>query len=208
MLSKIVIASSAVAALTLAITGCSSGAGSVHPTSAQTASAATSSSAAADTAASTDTAVSTSTTPSTIATTTSAAAPNAAVANVDVCSLMTAAQATALNKVTYGASTAASPASYYKTCTYKNMGSTDPIDIQALTVSVISFPGCWSELQKADGPGKPVSGVGKAAFGTEIGMDIEAGARCVEISGLTHAEFLGNYRPDVAMAKIILAKLH
>jgi hypothetical protein len=127
---------------------------------------------------------------------------------VSVCSLLTAGQATELNKVTYSSATPGHPTNGYDTCTYKNVGSADPIDIQDLTVSVLSIPGCWTGLQSADGPGKPVSGVGDAAFGAEIGIDIKDGSRCVSIQGLTHAEFLANYAPDVAMAKIILAKLH
>jgi hypothetical protein len=51
-------------------------------------------------------------------------------------------------------------------------------------------------------------GVGDAAFGAQIGIDVKAGSRCVFIRGLTHAELLANYAPDVAMAQIILAKLN
>jgi hypothetical protein len=126
---------------------------------------------------------------------------------VNVCSLLSAAQATRLNKVTYSSATPGHATTGYDTCTYKNTGSADPIDIQNLTVSVLSVGGCWSALQSADGPGKAVSGVGDAAFGAEIGMDVKVGSRCVTIQGLTHAELEGNYAPDVAMAKIILAKL-
>jgi hypothetical protein len=135
-------------------------------------------------------------------------AQNTSATGVDVCSLLTAAQASSLNNVTYSSATPGSPASYYKTCTYKNTGSSDPVDIQDLTVTVLTAAGCWSALQQADGPGKPVSGVGDSAFGTGIGLDVKTGSTCLTVSGLTHAELLDNYAPDVAMAKIILTKLN
>lgn len=50
--------------------------------------------------------------------------------------------------------------------------------------------------------------MGDDAFGYEIGIDVKVGNRCVDISGLTSAEFKDNYAPDVAMAKIIIAALH
>lgn len=137
----------------------------------------------------------------------SASTPAGSSDIVDVCSLLTAAQATTLNKVTYSSTTPASPAGGMGTCTYKNTGSADPIDIQDLTVTVVSMPACWSELKSADGPGTAISGVGDAAFGAQIGIDFEVGSRCVTIRGLTHAEIQGNYAPDIAMAKIIIAKL-
>jgi hypothetical protein len=129
--------------------------------------------------------------------------------SVNVCSLMTSAQASSINHVTYGAATPKSPTSGYDTCTYKNTGKHDsPVDIQDLTVTVIGISGCWSGLQQADGPGKSISGLGDAAFGAQIGVDIKAGDRCVEISGLTSDELFGHYDRDVAMAKIVLSHLH
>lgn len=135
-------------------------------------------------------------------------AQNAGSGNLDVCSLLTAKQATTLNKVTYSSATPGHPTNGYDTCTYKNVGSVDPIDIQDLTVTVLSIAGCWTALQSADGPGKAISGVGDAAFGAEIGMDVKHGSRCVTIQGLTDAELRGNYAPDTAMVQIILAKLN
>jgi hypothetical protein len=140
--------------------------------------------------------------------TTSAAAQTTGSGSSSVCSLLTAGQATKLNKVTYSTATPGHATNGYDTCTYKNVGSADPIDIQNLTVSVLSIPGCWSALQSADGPGKALSGVGDAAFGAEIGIDVKTGSRCVTIRGLTSAELQANYAPDIAMAKIILAKLN
>jgi hypothetical protein len=137
-----------------------------------------------------------------------ATAPTSGSGGMSVCSLLTAGQATALNKVTYSSATPAHPTNGYDTCTYKNTGSANPVDIQNLTVTVLSISGCWTALQSADGPGKPVSGLGDAAFGASIGIDVKAGSRCITIQGLTEAELQSNYAPDIAMAKIILAKLN
>jgi hypothetical protein len=129
--------------------------------------------------------------------------------STDVCSLLTSAQASAANSVTYSTATPKSIAAGYDTCTYHNTGKhASPVDIQDLTVTVISIPNCWPSLQQADGPGKPVAGVGDAAFGAQIALDVKAGSRCLTVSGLTFAELKGNYAPDVAMAKIIIGNLH
>ena len=63
---------------------------------------------------------------------------------IDVCSLMTSAQASAINGVTYGAATPQHFENGLDTCDYKNNGSPDPIDIQDLTTQVISLPGCYT----------------------------------------------------------------
>jgi hypothetical protein len=126
---------------------------------------------------------------------------------VDVCGLMTAAQASSINGVTYGATTPKHVQNGFDTCTYKNNGSVDPVDIQDLTIQVISQQGCYSSFQSADGPGTKVPGVGDDAFGYQIGIIVKLGSRCLDVSGLTDAEIQSNYGPDVAMAKIIISKL-
>ena len=118
-----------------------------------------------------------------------------------MCSLLTAAQASSINQVTYGAGTPQQIAANYDDCTYPNKGSADPVDIQALSVDVLSYTGSWAGPQSADGPGTPVSGVGDAAFGDSIGLDVHAGSRCIVIKGLTHAELNGDYSHDVALAE-------
>ncbi|HEY0871727.1 MAG TPA: hypothetical protein VGD55_15110 [Acidothermaceae bacterium] len=134
--------------------------------------------------------------------------PAAGGATIDACSLLTSAQASAINSVTYGAATSGHLVAGIDTCTYANTGKhANELDIQDLEVEVISLPGCYSELQEAQGPGTKVPGVGDDAFGYEIGIDVKLGNRCVQISGLTDAEFRDNYAPDVAMAKIIISKL-
>jgi hypothetical protein len=126
---------------------------------------------------------------------------------VDVCGLMTAAQASSINGVTYGATTPQHVQNGIDTCTYKNNGSKDPVDIQDLTIQVNSESGCYSSFQSADGPGTKVPGVGDDAFGYQIGIIVKLGSRCLDVSGLTDAEIQSNYTPDVAMAKIIISKL-
>jgi hypothetical protein len=128
---------------------------------------------------------------------------------VDVCSLLSSAQASSINKVTYGATKPLHIQSGYDQCTYTNTGKhASPVDIQNLTVQVISVPDCYGHLKSAEGPGKPVAGVGDAAFGYGIGIIVQAGDRCVEVQGLTGAELQGNYASDAAMAKIIISGLH
>ena len=156
----------------------------------------------------------TATGPSAAATPASASAgggdPAAAAAGgaTKVCSLMSSAQASAINDVTYGAATPQHVEAGYDTCTYANTGQhADPVDIQRLTVSVIALSGCYAQLQQADGPGTAVAGIGDAAFGYSIGLIVNDGGRCIDISGLTHAELQNDYAHDVAMAKIIMTAL-
>jgi hypothetical protein len=107
-----------------------------------------------------------------------------------------------------GAATSKHVSDNYDTCTYKNTGThASPVDIQDLTVTVISGSGCYSDFEQADGPGVKVSGVGDQAFGYQIGIIVKAGNRCLDVSGLTFAELQNHYGPDTAMAKIIIAKL-
>jgi hypothetical protein len=204
MRRSVTLAASALAALALATTaGCSSttkGSASTEPITTTTAAGAGAGSAA-GAGASTGAATSKTSAPA------SAAAQSGGSGGVAACSLLTAAQATSLNNVTYTAASPGHPANGYDTCTYKNGGSPNPVDIQDLNVAVLSIPGCWSALQSSDGPGKALSGVGDAAFGASIGIDIKVGSRCITIQGLTEAELQGNYAPDIAMGKIIVAKL-
>ena len=146
--------------------------------------------------------------PSAAAAPASTSAGGAARGAVNVCSLMSSAQASAINQVTYGAATPQHVEAGYDTCTYANTGThADPVDIQRLTVTVISLSGCYAELQQADGPGTPVAGIGNAAFGYQIGIIVNDGSRCIDVSGLTHAELQNDYTHDVAMAKIIMTAL-
>jgi hypothetical protein len=130
-------------------------------------------------------------------------------ATLDVCSLLSASQASAINGVTYGATTQQHPEAGFDMCNYANTGKhANPVDIQQLTVQVITIADCYSELKQTEGPGVNVTGVGDAAFGYQIGIEVKDGSRCVGVSGLTDAELQNHYAPDVAMAKIIIAALH
>jgi hypothetical protein len=126
----------------------------------------------------------------------------------NVCSLMSSAQASAINHVTYGATKLQHVEAGYDICTYANTGKhADPVDIQQLTVTVTTLSGCYGQMQQADGPGTAVAGVGDKAFGYQIGIVVDDGGRCVDVSGLTHAELQNDYTHDVAMAKIIITAL-
>src|SRR5450432_992122 len=108
-----------------------------------------------------------STAASTPATAASAPAPAAGGATIDVCSLMTSAQASAINGVTCGAATPGHLEAGIDTCTYTNTGKhADELDIQDLEIQVISLAGCYSQLQEAEGPGVKVPGVGDDALET------------------------------------------
>ena len=136
------------------------------------------------------------------------AASAAAGGALNVCSLMSSAQASAINDVTYGAATSQHVEAGFDTCTYANTGQhADPVDIQRLTVSVIALSGCYEQLRQTEGPGTAVAGIGDAAFGHQIGLVVNDGGRCIDISGLTHAELQNDYAHDVAMAKIIITAL-
>ena len=145
------------------------------------------------------------------ATSSGGAAPAASAAAggaLNVCSLMSSAQASAINDVTYGAATSQHVEAGFDTCAYANTGQhADPVDIQRLTVSVIALTGCYEQLRQTEGPGTTVAGIGDAAFGHQIGLVVKDGGRCIDITGLTHAELQNDYAHDVAMAKIIITAL-
>ena len=64
----------------------------------------------------------------------------------------------------------------------------------------------WLMAATARGP-KMTTGIGDAAFGYHIGLVVNDGGRCIDISGLTFAELQDDYTHDVAMAKIIITAL-
>jgi hypothetical protein len=187
-------------AATAALTACHSGSSSALSSPADTASAA------GTTSPGTTSAGTTSQPPASAASATSAA--GAAGSGVNVCSLLTSAQASAINKVTYGAATPKQVEQGWNQCSYANKGSVDPVDIQPLNVDVISIAGCYDQLKSTVGSGTPVNGLGDAAFGYEIGLLVRTGSTCIQIEGLTHAELDGDHSGDEAIAKIVLAGLH
>jgi hypothetical protein len=183
------------AAAAAVVTGCQSSSSSAPPAPTATTPAAGTASAAGSTSAAAAASVAKS-------------AAAGAGAGVNVCSLLTSAQASAINKVTYGAATPKQVESGWNQCSYANKGSVDPVDIQSLDVDVISIAGCYDQLKSTVGSGTPVSGVGDAAFGYGIGLLVRTGSTCVQVQGLTHAELDGDHSGDVAIAKIVLAGLH
>jgi hypothetical protein len=138
------------------------------------------------------------------------AASNNSSSSTDVCGLLSSAQASSINHVTYGAATPKHVTNGWDQCNYKNTGkSDDPINIQDLEVDVLTMPNCLSLLKQSltATAGPPVSGIGDAAFGYSIGLAVESGSRCIQIQGLTHDELQKDYSRDIAMAKIVLGKL-
>ena len=137
-----------------------------------------------------------------------ASSGGAAVSGINVCSLLTPAQASAINKVTYGAGTPKQLEAGWEQCRYPNKGSADPVDIQALEIDVIAIAGCFDQLKATVEPATAISGLGDAAIGYSIGLLVRTGSTCVQIQGLTHAELSGDHSRDEAIAKIVLAGLH
>lgn len=137
--------------------------------------------------------------------TTNRAAP---VAGIDVCSLLSPAQASAINKVSYGPGALKQVAAGWEQCRYPNKGSADPVDIQALAVDVIAIAGCFDQLKATLPSTTPIAGLGDAAVGYPIGLLVRTGSTCVQIEGLTDAELRGDHSRDEAIAKIVLAGLH
>ena len=137
--------------------------------------------------------------------TTNRAAP---VAGIDVCALLSPAQASSINKVSYGPGTPKQVAAGWEQCEYPNKGSADPVDIQPLHVDVIAIAGCWDQFKASDTPATAISGLGDEAIGFPIGLLVRTGSTCVQIQGLTDAELKGDHSRDEAIAKIVLAGLH
>jgi hypothetical protein len=122
----------------------------------------------------------------------------APVAGINVCSLLSPAQASAINKVSYGPGALKQVTAGWEQCRYPNKGGVDPVDIQALAVDVIAIADCWDELKTSDGPGTAITGVGDEAIGFQIGLLVRTGSTCVQIEGLTHAELNGDHSRDEA----------
>ncbi|HTR95651.1 MAG TPA: hypothetical protein VMI73_28285 [Trebonia sp.] len=144
------------------------------------------------------------------ASTASAAAASGAgaVAGINVCALVSPAQASAINKVSYGAGTPKQVTAGWEQCQYPNKGGADPVDIQPLSIDVIAIAGCFDQLKATVGPTTAISGLGDAAIGYAIGLLVRTGSTCVQVQGLTHAELNGDHSRDEAIAKIVLAGLH
>ncbi len=129
---------------------------------------------------------------------------------VDVCSLLTAAQASSQNEVTYGATTPRHVMDGWDECSYQNTAHQDGADIYPLQVAVLSVADCFTQLKSTlgGGSGTSVSGVGDQALGYSIGLLVQSGSNCIEVQGMTHAELSGDYSHDIAMAKIVISALH
>lgn len=111
---------------------------------------------------------------------------------IDVCALLSAAEASAPGGIWYGSATPKHVANGWDQCLYANTGHADPVDIQELKVSVVSIPNCFENLKSvredANGDTTAVPGIGERAFGYRIGLVVQTGSRCVEVQGMTHAD--------------------
>lgn len=132
-------------------------------------------------------------------TTTSAA--TAASASVDVCSLLTPAQASAIVGYTY---TTATPSTGQ--CSYAT--TTAPIPM-----FIIVSTGSWSQESatlQADGSGGPlvpIAGVGDKAAGADVEIGVQSGKWIIDIHGGDPDGTGAAFPKSVALAKAIIAKL-
>lgn len=142
-----------------------------------------------------------------------AAASSGGTQATDVCALLSSAEASAINGVTYGATAGKHLEQGWDQCIYQNTGQHDnPVDIQNLEIEVLTRSDCWTLLGESLGGGpsaqKPVAGVGDAAFNWGDGLAVRAGTRCLNIQSMTYADLTGDSSHDIALANIVLGRLH
>lgn len=136
----------------------------------------------------------------------SASAPaTASGATPDLCTVVTASQATGLVHVGYDTTQTENNGDYHA-CRYHNTGA-DQGNISDLVVTLTSSPGCWAAASSSDGPGTSVPGVGDAAFGYSLGLHVEHGSSCLDVEGQTLAESDGDWGADTAIARLLLQGL-
>ena len=126
-------------------------------------------------------------------------------ADIDVCSLLSVAQATTLvAKYPYSASTPATIATGQDTCTYTNTGPLpDMVVIVYQPGSGVSF----SVLTDASGATTSVSGVGDKAASGDIELDVQAGNRLIAVQAAGGIGYDGSFAGATAVAKAIIAAL-
>jgi hypothetical protein len=134
--------------------------------------------------------------------------PAAAAGDVDVCKLLSAAQATQISGVTYSAAT-----SSHGMCNY----TTTDAPVGMFIIIFTGFQGAgdtaWkSELQTlqedAGDPPMTISGVGDRAAAAGLELGAQTGARIVDIHG-GDPNGTGNAFPkSIALAKAVIAALH
>jgi hypothetical protein len=142
------------------------------------------------------------------ASTATSAAGNGASSGINVCSLLTAAQASSITGVAY---TAVTPSSSLggDSCLYG--GSTGvPMDV-TVTPNAGSSAAWTDELStlQLDGePAVPISGVGDRAATSTGSLGTQAGAWIIQVDAGDSTSTGGGFTKSIAVAKAIIAALH
>ncbi|HEX4830095.1 MAG TPA: hypothetical protein VH478_03265 [Trebonia sp.] len=127
-------------------------------------------------------------------------------AEIDACTLLATARASALAGKDYASAAAATIAPGQDQCTYHAADdSSDLVIIVYQPASGVGWPMMTSVLSGA-GAVKPVSGLGDKAMVGQIELDVQAGQRLVAIQG-AGGLLEGDYSKAVAIARIVIASL-
>ena len=139
--------------------------------------------------------------------TTGAAGSTASTAGAEInaCSLLSAAQASSLGGNQYTAATPSTIATGQDQCDYANAGGSDLTVIVYQPSSGVSFA-MVNSVQQGAGTVTPVSGVGDQAIAGAIELDVKTGDRLIAIEG-AGGTLTGDYSHAVAVAKAIIAAL-
>ena len=184
-------ASASLVAIAFAIAGCGGSAATTAPAAASSAQAAAS------------------TNPQPTAAGTAAASASTssggAGAEINACSLLSAAQASSLGGNQYTAATPSTIAPGQDQCDYASADGTDLTVIVYQPSSGVTFEMVTS-VQKGVGTVTNVSGVGDKAIVGSIELDVQTGDRLIAVEG-AGGTLTGGYSGAVAIAKAIIAAL-
>jgi hypothetical protein len=127
-------------------------------------------------------------------------------AEINACSLLSAAQASSLAGKQYTAATPSTLATGYDQCDYANT-SFDLTVIVYQPSSGVTFETLTSIQSGAGGTVTNVSGVGDKAIVGSIELDVQTGDRLIAVEGAGGTLLPGGYSGAVAIAKAIIAAL-
>ncbi len=140
------------------------------------------------------------------ASTASSDAGNGGSSSVNVCSLLTAAQASSITGVTYTAATAAGS----KACTYASTVAPIPMTI-TVTPNAGSAAAWTDELSTLGLDGVAavtISGVGDRAATSTGSLGTQSGSWIIQVDGGDSTSTDGVFTKSIAVAKAIIAALH
>ena len=126
-------------------------------------------------------------------------------AEINACSLLSAAQASSLGGNQYTAATPSTIATGQDQCDYANAGGSDLMVIVYQPSSGVTFD-MLTSVQKGVGTVTNVSGVGDKAIVGSIELDVQTGDRLIAVEG-AGGTLTGGYSGAVAIAKAIIAAL-